>query len=120
MYAADSIRQRAARCCWGTLASWASLGLSGRGGDVTLAAFPLAGTLTAAILVRHPLHGPLLAELLQLGLVDERSAVILHLAAERHRLQQQQGASGGASASDARPWLALLPTALAPPCSLAN
>ena len=113
VYAADSIRQRAARGWWGTLASWASLGLAGRGGNVTLAAFPLAGTLTAANLVRHPQHGPLLAELLRLGLVDERSAVILHLAAERHRLRQQQGGSGGArasaSASDARPWLALLP-----------
>ena len=109
MYAADSIRQRAARCCWGTLASWASLGLAGRGGNVTLAAFPLADTLTAANLVRHPQHGPLLAELLQLGLVDERSAVILHLAAERRRLRQQPAAGGGASVSDARPWLALLP-----------
>jgi hypothetical protein len=109
VYAADSIRQRAARGWWGTLASWASLGLAGRGGNVTLAAFPLAGTLTAANLVRHPQHGPLLAELLQLGLVDERSAVILHLAAERHRLRQQPAARGSASASDARPWLALLP-----------
>ena len=108
MYASDSIRQRAARGWWGTLASWASLGLAGRSGNVTLAAFPLAGTLTAANLVRHPQHGALLAELLQLGLVDERSAVILHLAAERHRLRQQRG-GGSAGSSDARPWLALLP-----------
>lgn len=104
MYAGATILQRAARGWLGTVAGWAG---QGRNTPVAIAAFPLDGALTAANLARHPRQGPVLAELQQRGLADERTAVILHLAVERARLRQAGGSSGGGSLV----WLALLPDA---------
>ena len=102
VYAGASITQRAARSWWGRLAGLAGIG---RNANITLAAFPLDSTLTAANLARLPGQGPVLQELMQLGLADARTAVILYLAVERQRLRQ--GGSGGG----VQPWLALLPSA---------
>jgi hypothetical protein len=69
-------------------------------GDAVLATFPFASTITAASLIQNPAQGPLLKEILDAGVIDERTAVILHLAVERMR----------GKASPLRPWIALLPT----------
>lgn len=107
VYAGPMALQRAARSWAGTVAGWAGFG---RSTPVAVAAFPLERTLTAANLLRDPQQGPVLRELVQLGVVDERSAVMLHLAVERQRLRQS-GASGGGSL----PWLALLPSTFSTP-----
>lgn len=101
VYGGSTVLQRAARGWLGTVAGWVGWG---RHAPVAVAAFPLDGALTAANLARHPAHGPLLAELQQLGLADERAVVMLHLAVERAR--HRQGGAGPLA-----PWLALLPAA---------
>lgn len=101
-YATDAIRQRVARSFWGTVAGWAG---AGRNAAVTVASFPLSSTLTAATLARHPQQGPILQQLLELGVADGRDVVMLHLAVERHRLRERGPGTGGELA-----WLALLPT----------
>ena len=85
------------------MAGWAGFG---RNAAITVASFPLSGVLTANNLARHPQQGPVLQELMQLGVADERTAVILHLAVERQRLRQRgsNGASGSAGGEQA--WLA--------------
>lgn len=107
VYANDTTLQRAARSWAGTVAGWAGFG---RSTPVAVAAFPLAGTLTAANLARHPRQGAILRELMELGVADERVAVILHLAVERRRqLSQRSGGGGSGGRSPLEPWLALLP-----------
>lgn len=105
VYAGATALQRAARGWAGTVAGWAGFG---RDAPIAVAAFPLSGALTAANLAGWPgPEGPLLQELLQLGVVDERGAVMLHLALERQRLRER-GASATAAGA-ASPWVALLP-----------
>ena len=108
VYAGEGVQQRGRR---GWLGSLAGLGGWGSGTPVPVAAFPLSGTLTAATLAQHPQQGPVMRELLQLGLLEERTAVILHLAVERQRLRQQRaaGGGGGGEGGGMLPWLALLP-----------
>ncbi|KAL4425721.1 hypothetical protein ABPG75_009737 [Micractinium tetrahymenae] len=120
VYATEAARRRARRGWLGTAAGWVGWG---RDAPISVAAFPAAHALTAANLAQHPQQGAVLRELQQLGLVDERTAVILHLAVERLRLRQarQQGSgpsssSGSGSSSGGSgeahgllPWLALLP-----------
>ena len=100
--ATEAARRRTTRGTLGTLASWARLG--GRG-DVALATVPIASTLTSDSVVRAPGHGPLLAELLDAGVVDARTAVVLHLVVERAQLAK----------SPLRPWLAMMPDAIPTP-----
>jgi hypothetical protein len=102
VYAGDAIRDRGKRGWWGSMWGWTGAGC---GAPITVASFPLAGTLTAAHLAAHPQQGPVLRQLLRQGAVDERDAVVLHLAVERARLRQAGPAGGGELA-----WLALLPT----------
>ena len=90
----------------------------GRSTPIALASFPLSSALTAANLTsaggrgqqheQHQQQAELLRELLQLGVLDERSVVVLHLAVERARLR-------AAAASDAAPWLELLPSRFGTP-----
>lgn len=111
VYASEAARQRAKRGWLGTVAGWAGWG---RDAPIAVAAFPAAHALTAANLAQHPQQGAVLRELQELGLADERTAVMLHLAVERLRLRhaQQQGgqpSSGGGGGPSLLPWLALLP-----------
>lgn len=111
VYATETTRQRARRGWAGTIAGWAGWG---RDAPIAVAAFPAARALTAANLAHYPQQGAVLRELQELGLVDERAAVILHLAVERLRLRQaqQQGGtpdSGNGGDQGLLPWLALLP-----------
>ncbi|PRW58784.1 ribulose-1,5 bisphosphate carboxylase oxygenase large subunit N- chloroplastic isoform X1 [Chlorella sorokiniana] len=109
VYANATTLQRAARSWAGTVAGWAGFG---RSTPVAVAAFPLDSTLTAANLARHPRQGAMLRELMELGVADERVAVILHLAVERRRQLAQRGGGGGSGGpSPLEPWLALLPDA---------
>lgn len=73
---------------------------AGRDAPLALAAFPLSTALTAPNLARHPRHGALLADLLERGVLDGRTAVMAHLIVER--LQQRR--------SGLTPWFDLLPT----------
>jgi hypothetical protein len=59
-----------------------------RGADnqtVTVATIPLNLSLTVETALAHPQLGQHFAELLELGLIDERSAVVLLLVVERAR-----------------------------------
>lgn len=111
VYATEAARQRAKRGWLGTAAGWAGWG---RDTPISVAAFPAAHALTAANLAQHPQQGAVLQELWNLGLADERTVVILHLAVERLRLRQARQ-HGGVPGSGSRhspgllPWLALLP-----------
>eukprot|EP00887_Chlorella_sp_A99_P000944 scaffold5.g944.t1 len=121
VYATPAAVQRAAYGWWGRLAGWAAPWRAPP--NATLAAFPLSTVLTAgslaapatpaaeAALGATPEGSTLLRELLELGLLDERTAVLLHLAVQRRiwQQQQQQGRGGAASAQGLGPWLALLP-----------
>jgi hypothetical protein len=71
-------------------------------GDVPIASFPLTSTLTAPTIVQNcsTTQGPVLEELLEQGIIDERVAVMLHLVVEKLRGRN----------SPLRPWIALLPT----------
>lgn len=74
-----------------------------RGADnqtVPVASFPLSLSLTVETALSHPQLGPNFAELLELGLIDERTAVVLLLLVEQQRGQDSPYA----------PWLQLLPT----------
>ena len=76
-----------------------------RGGEVSLARFPMESTLTAATISQLPRQGPIFNELLDAGIVDERLAVMLHLVVEKMRGKD----------SPLRPWMALLPTSFSTP-----
>jgi len=67
---------------------------------VQVASIPLDLSLTIDTALSHPQLGPQFAELLELGLIDERTAVVLLLMVERAR----------GEASPYAPWLKLLPT----------
>lgn len=67
--------------------------------DVTIAAFPLVTTVSAATATQHPLLGPDFQRLLQEGALDDRAAVMLLLLIERKREER----------SPLAPWLNLLP-----------
>lgn len=101
VYANDEAHRRTTRGVWGSTKRLVGLDR----GEVPLATFPIASTLTASSIARLPHQGPLIAEVLEAGALDERTAVVLHLAVERAR---------GAE-SLLRPWLALLPSAFATP-----
>ena len=121
----------------GWVAPWAGTG------TVTLAAFPLSTVLTAGNLTTAaaaaaaaagaagdaapapPAAGAvgtsaeeasLLREMLDLGVIDDRSAVILHLAVHRRQWQQQQQlGQRGTQDGGLGPWLALLPASFSTP-----
>jgi hypothetical protein len=108
VFATPEAQRRAALGWWGRGRSWVGLG----GGSATLASFPLATAITAAAVTAPPAGAPggqrgrsALTELLELGVVDERTVVQLYLAVERAR----------GEASPMRPWMALLPAAFATP-----
>lgn len=67
---------------------------------VPIASIPLGLSITVETALAHPQLGPTFAELLQLGLINERTAVVLMLLVEKAR---------GADSPYA-PWLQLLPT----------
>lgn len=71
-------------------------------GDVPIASFPLGATLTAPTIIQAccATQGPVLKELLEQDIIDERVAVILHLVVEKLRQRE----------SPLRPWIALLPS----------
>lgn len=71
-------------------------------GDVPIASFPLGTTLTAPTIIQaySATQGPVLKELLEQDIIDERVAVMLHLIVEKLRERD----------SPLRPWIALLPT----------
>lgn len=74
-----------------------------RGADnqtVTAATFPLSLSMTVEAAAAHPQLGPQFMELLELGLLDERTAVVLLLLVEKARGEDSPWA----------PWLQLLPT----------
>jgi len=74
-------------------------------GDVTLATFPIQASITAASASEQPGQGELLAELLRSGVIDERTAVILHLVVERTR----------GAGSPLKPYISLLPASFSTP-----
>lgn len=65
-----------------------------------VASIPLDLSLTLDTALSHPQLGPQFTELLELGLIDERTAVVLLLMVERAR----------GEGSPYAPWLQLLPT----------
>ncbi len=71
-----------------------------------VAEVPLQVALTSANIVQHPELGPAFAELMQLGVLDERNAVMLALLIERLRGEDSPYA----------PWLRLLPEQYACRC----
>jgi hypothetical protein len=93
--ASAQAQARTARGWWRWAGSWVGFG----GGTATLASFPISAAITAAAAARDPGQGALLSELLELGVADERCAVMLHLAVERLRGRD----------SPLAPWIALLP-----------
>ncbi len=81
MFANTALRKKAARGWWGSLKSGLGLGCNA---NVTLASFPLGSALTASSVLRQGgQQVELLRELAELGVVDERTLVMLHLAVER-------------------------------------
>ncbi len=66
---------------------------------VPIAAIPLSLAMTQEAALAHPQLGPHFAELIELGLVDERMAVVLLLLVERMRGEESAYA----------PWIQLLP-----------
>jgi hypothetical protein len=67
---------------------------------VPIACIPFSLSITVETALEHPQLGPTFAELLQLGLIDERTAVVLMLLVEMARGDDSPYA----------PWLQLLPT----------
>lgn len=96
LFANAAAGRRTTRGVFGRLKSLVGLDRS----DAVLATFPCGSAITAASAVAAPAQGPLLAELLDAGVLDDRTAVMLHLAVERVR----------GKASPLHPWIALLPT----------
>ena len=74
-------------------------------GDVPIATFPLDATITAATITQLPRQGPILQELIENDVVDDRTVVICHLVVERLRGKE----------SPLRPWIALLPSTFSTP-----
>jgi hypothetical protein len=70
-------------------------------GDIPIVSFPIGSTLTAPTITqaRSSTQGPVLEELMEQGLIEERVAVMLHLVVEKLRGRD----------SPLRPWIALLP-----------
>jgi hypothetical protein len=102
VFAGAGVRQRAQQSLLTRAASWAGIHRS----DITIASFPLSGTLTAANLAQHPRQGPLLRQLMEQGAADARAVVLLHLTVEKQRQRQQTGSVQDGLA----PWVALLPS----------
>lgn len=72
-------------------------------GDVPVATFPITTTLTAPTIIHASsptTQGPILQELMDENIIDNRAAVILHLLVERLRGKE----------SPLHPWLVLLPS----------
>lgn len=101
MFASQQACRLTTRGIFGKLKAIVGLGR----GEATLATFPLESTITASTVSQLPQQGPILNELLEEGIVDERTAVILHLVVERLRGKE----------SPLRPWIALLPTSFSTP-----
>jgi hypothetical protein len=85
----------------GLLGKFKSLFGFGRS-DAPIASFPLDSTLTAPTIAHacSATQGPVLEELLEQNIINERLAVMLHLIVEKLRGRE----------SPLRPWIALLPT----------
>lgn len=101
MFASPQIVKKASRGFWGSLKSALTLGQAGRATTISLASFPLEGAITAhSVLSTTPgEQAAILRELAALGLVDERTLVMLHLMVERLKGRD----------SPLCPWIRLLP-----------
>ncbi|GAB4816950.1 hypothetical protein N2152v2_003996 [Parachlorella kessleri] len=97
VFAGAGVRHKAARSWWGSLK--AGLGF-GENPNVALASFPLSSAVTAGnVLGQGGQQAALLKELVELGVADERTVVMLHLIVERLKGPE----------SKLCPWLVLLP-----------